>query len=117
MLKKLKKCARIAQSAKNAPALRQMPKNAAHAEKPKKCGIFVRLTIAFFPRVYYLFIYPFIYSFNRSVVYSFIHSFVRSFIYSFILFIYLFIHVRVCVSCCLRSVNACACDIRFLRVC
>ena len=47
----LKKCARIALSAKNVPALRQMSKNAAHAEKPKKCGIFVRRTIAFFPRV------------------------------------------------------------------
>ena len=43
MLKKIeKKCARIAQRAKNA----------AHAEKLKKCRIFVRRTIAFFPRVY-----------------------------------------------------------------
>ena len=50
--KKRKKSARIALRAKNAPALRQMPKNAAHAEKPKKYGIFMRRTIAFFPRVY-----------------------------------------------------------------
>ena len=38
---KCKKCARTAPNTKNA----------AHAEKPKKCGIFVRRTTAFFPRV------------------------------------------------------------------
>ena len=36
---------------KNALAMRKRPKNTAHAEKPKKCGIFVRRTIAFFPRL------------------------------------------------------------------
>ena len=49
--KNRKKCARIALSAKSAPALRQMQKYAALAEKPKKCEIFVQRTIAFFPWV------------------------------------------------------------------
>ena len=51
MRKKIEKNARIALRAKNAPALRQMPKNAAHVEKPIKCVIFARRTIVFFPRV------------------------------------------------------------------
>ena len=50
--KNKKKSAHIALSVKNAPTQRQMPKNAAHKEKPKKCRIFVRRTIAFCPRVY-----------------------------------------------------------------
>ena len=56
MLKNQKKCAHIALSAKNAPALRQMPNNAAHVEKPEKCGIFVWRIMHFSPRCNYLLI-------------------------------------------------------------
>ena len=37
-------------SAKNASALRQMLKNAAHTEKPKKCGIICVVQNRFFPQ-------------------------------------------------------------------
>ena len=51
MLKKSKKIRpHCAKCKKNASALRQMPKYAAHAEESKKCGIFVRRSIAFFPQ-------------------------------------------------------------------
>ena len=54
MLKKSKEMRPHYVKCKKCAPLRQMPKNAAHAEKLKKCWIFMRRTIVFFPRVYFM---------------------------------------------------------------